>query len=79
MQNQELQQYTAGPLNTMGMGDFNCHHPIWDKAQNVHLFTQEKLDRAQPLLNMLGQHKENGTTGIYTHPQIAQDGQLYSG
>ncbi|KAF8237143.1 hypothetical protein L208DRAFT_1518974 [Tricholoma matsutake] len=38
------------------MGDFNQHHPLWDKARNTHLFTRENLDLTQPLLNMLGRH-----------------------
>jgi len=40
----------------MWIGDFNRHHPLWDKARNAHLFTHENLDLTQPLLNMLGQH-----------------------
>jgi Endonuclease-reverse transcriptase len=42
------------PLNTLWIGDFNCHHPIWDEPRNNHLFTQHNLDLTQPLLNMLG-------------------------
>jgi hypothetical protein len=38
------------------MGDFNRHRPLWDEPRNTHLFTQENLDLAQPLLNLLGRH-----------------------
>ena len=56
MRNRELQQYTAGPLNTIWLGDFNRHHPLWDEPRNAHLFTCGNLDLTQPLLNMLGRH-----------------------
>jgi hypothetical protein len=40
----------------MWMGNFNCHHLLWDEECNAHLFTCSNLELAQPLLNMLGQH-----------------------
>jgi Endonuclease-reverse transcriptase len=56
MRDREKQRCTAHPLSTMWVGDFNRHHPIWDEPRNAHLFTQENLELAQPLLNMLGHH-----------------------
>jgi len=56
MQDWERQQHAGWPLHTLWMGDFNWHHPLWDEAQNAHLFTHKNLDLTQPLLNMLGQH-----------------------
>jgi hypothetical protein len=40
----------------MWIGDFNCHHPLWDEECNAHIFTRANLELAQPLLNMLGRH-----------------------
>jgi hypothetical protein len=39
MQDHERQRYTTGPLNTVLLGNFNRHHPLWDEARNAHLFT----------------------------------------
>lgn len=35
------------------LGDFNRHHPLWDDERNTHLFTEEYLDRAQALIDLL--------------------------
>ena len=35
------------------LGDFNQHHPLWDKERNSHLFTSNNLDAAQILLDLL--------------------------
>jgi hypothetical protein len=56
MRDHNRQQCTTTPLHTMWMGDFNWHHPLWDKPRNAHLFTTENLDLTQLLLNMLGRH-----------------------
>jgi len=37
------------------LGDFNLHHPMWDKGRNMHLFTRENLDRSQPLINTIAE------------------------
>lgn len=36
-------------------GDFNCHHPLWDKDRNHHLFTPLNLQKAQMILNLQSQ------------------------
>jgi endonuclease/exonuclease/phosphatase family metal-dependent hydrolase len=41
------------PLSFIWLGDFNQHHPLWDKERNNHLFTNTALTLTQPLLNML--------------------------
>ena len=28
------------------LGDFNRHHPLWDKERNIHLFTKLALEAA---------------------------------
>jgi len=33
------------------IGNFNLHHPLWDKAQNAHLFTRANLKKTQYLIN----------------------------
>lgn len=35
------------------MGDFNCHHPMWEFEHNTHLFTAANLDAAGVLINLL--------------------------
>jgi hypothetical protein len=54
MRDRDRQRHIANPLHTLWMGDFNRHHPLWDKPRNAHLFTQGNLDLMQPLLNLLG-------------------------
>jgi hypothetical protein len=56
MRDRNRQQHAANPLHTLWMRDFNRHHPLWDEPRNVHLFTQENIDLAQPLLNLLRWH-----------------------
>ncbi len=34
------------------LGDFNRHHPMWDKAGNNQLFTRKNLDEAEQLINL---------------------------
>jgi hypothetical protein len=47
---------TQLPLSFIWLGDFNCHHPLWDEECNNHLFTTVALALTQPLLSMLSQH-----------------------
>ena len=47
----------TNPTHQVWLGDFNWHHPIWDEPWNFHLFTEHNLVLAQPLLNMLDEHK----------------------
>ena len=58
----KLHQYlqTQGPDIHMGAtdhmiwaGDFNRHHPLWDRAEDVHLFTRAATNAADQL------HQEN--------------------
>jgi len=37
-------------------GDFNRHHPLWDRDEDTHLFTREALSAAKPLIDMLGKY-----------------------
>lgn len=45
----------GGHTHIIWLGDFNRHHPQWDKLRNAHLFTQENLDKAQTLI----EHTDN--------------------
>src|SRR5882724_980518 len=33
------------------LGNFNLHHPLWDKEHNTHLFTRSILDNSQALID----------------------------
>ena len=35
------------------LGDFNRHHPLWEEERNNHLLTNQYLDHAQPLLELI--------------------------
>ncbi|TFY52504.1 hypothetical protein EVJ58_g9980 [Rhodofomes roseus] len=35
------------------LGDFNRHHPLWDDERNMHLFTDQNLNRAEELIRLL--------------------------
>ena len=37
-------------------GNFNRHHPLWDKSRNCHLFTATALHAANKLLEMIADH-----------------------
>src|SRR6201996_1515737 len=38
------------------LGDFNRHHPIWDEERNHHLFTAVNLNEAQLLLDLIADY-----------------------
>src|SRR6202040_1378420 len=40
------------PVHDILLGDFNCHHPLWDDDRNTQLFTTDALAQAQPLLDL---------------------------
>ena len=50
---QEATQTTQNEQNTsmIWLGDFNWHHPQWDKERNPHLFIQQNLDATQTLID----------------------------
>ena len=35
------------------LGNFNCHHPLWDKERNKHLFTASAALAVQPLMSLI--------------------------
>jgi ribonuclease HI/exonuclease III len=37
-------------------GDFNRHHPLWDRDEDVHLFTAQYERSAEKLIDMLADH-----------------------
>jgi len=39
--------------NTIWLGNFNRHHPLWELTSNNHLFTAVNLDAAGLLINLL--------------------------
>ena len=38
------------------LGDFNRHHPLWEEERNAHLLTNQHLDHAQPLLELIADY-----------------------
>lgn len=38
------------------LGDFNCHHPLWDEERNDHLFTPTALALAQKILDLMANY-----------------------
>lgn len=41
------------PTNIIWLGDFNCHHPMWEMTTNDHLFTAANLNTADVLIELL--------------------------
>lgn len=42
--------------NMLWAGDFNRHHPLWDRDEDVHLFTAQALGSAGRLIAMLADY-----------------------
>jgi len=38
-------------------GDFNRHHPLWDRDEDIHLFTGQATRRAEGLIRLLADHE----------------------
>jgi hypothetical protein len=38
------------------IGDFNCHHLLWEEERNLHLLTERYLNAAEPLLHLLAEY-----------------------
>ncbi|CAK5265676.1 unnamed protein product [Mycena citricolor] len=45
------------PIQYIWAGDFNRHHPLWDKDRNQHLFTARNGMLTNKLLTMLGRYR----------------------
>jgi ribonuclease HI/endonuclease/exonuclease/phosphatase family metal-dependent hydrolase len=45
------------PTHSIWAGDFNRHHPLWEREANNHLFTRAALDLAQPLLDLIAENR----------------------
>ena len=37
----------------MWAGNFNRHHPYWDDHNDIHLFTQQAIDQANTLIELI--------------------------
>lgn len=46
-------------ISTILLGDFNRHHPMWDEPRNHHLFTEQRLEAAQNLIDLLNRFNLN--------------------
>ena len=40
-------------------GNFNRHHPLWDDEKDTHLFTQQALNQASNLIELIATYKLN--------------------
>ena len=38
-------------------GDFNRHHPLWDRDEDIHLFTRQATRDAEGLIRLLADHE----------------------
>ena len=38
-------------------GDFNRHHPLWDRDEDTHLFTRQAMKSAEGLIRMLADYE----------------------
>jgi exonuclease III len=38
-------------------GDFNRHHPLWDRDEDTHLFTTQTQRTAERLINLMAEHE----------------------
>jgi hypothetical protein len=38
------------------LGDFNRHHPMWEREENTRLFTNQNLEEAAVLTELLADH-----------------------
>ena len=43
--------------NTLLLGDFNRHHPMWDDERNGHLFSAANLDAAEELIEIIANNQ----------------------
>jgi Endonuclease-reverse transcriptase len=55
---QHMQGVRNGPqgqqdYHILGGGDFNQHHPTWDKDEDMHLFTAKALKDAEELIDLV--------------------------
>jgi hypothetical protein len=44
---------TATSEHIIWLGNFNCHHPMWEMSHNTHLFTAANLNAVGVLINLL--------------------------
>ncbi|EUC54465.1 endonuclease/exonuclease/phosphatase, partial [Rhizoctonia solani AG-3 Rhs1AP] len=49
-------QATPPDVHTILLGDFNRHHPNWDDPSNEDLLTDQYIEAADPLIQLLGDH-----------------------
>ena len=48
-----LEQAEVGTAYVIWLGDFNCHHPLWDDTNNDQLFTPKVMDAAEVLIEAI--------------------------
>jgi len=57
MRRREHEGNTSEPLpHLLWLGDFNCHHPLWDQHWSSHLLMWANLDRAQEVIDVMANY-----------------------
>jgi len=51
MQDKQNNQQDQQKIHILWGGYFNCHHPMWDRDGDTHLFTKKAIDKAEELIN----------------------------
>ena len=49
----QLEHAETGTAHTIWLGDFNRHHPLWDDPNDDRLFTNEAIDAAEILIEVI--------------------------
>ena len=53
---EEAQEQPEKVVGDVWLGDFNRHHPMWEKEDNLRLFTNRNLEDATVLTGLLAEH-----------------------
>jgi len=53
MQDNQNNQQDQQKIHVLWEGDFNHHHPMWDRDKDTHLFTKKAIEEAEKLINLV--------------------------
>jgi endonuclease/exonuclease/phosphatase family metal-dependent hydrolase len=56
LQNNTNDTWRGNDHHMIWCGDFNRHHPLWDRDEDTHLFTSGALNAADHLIRLLADH-----------------------
>lgn len=49
--------YRGNTNHMIWAGDFNRHHPLWGRDEDIHLFTRPTLNAADKLIELIGKYR----------------------